>query len=84
MPGTSYSIGACDSLESTINLGTYSDQPEGEAGKPVQGHKTRLLEQGEYRSLWILGAVGKESVLVSGKAPAAKLYAIAEGLVLPE
>jgi hypothetical protein len=83
-PRTGYTIGACDSVRSAINLGTYSDRPEGDAGKPVQGHKTRILDEGGYRSLWILGAVGNEAVLISGKAPAAQLYAIADGLILPE
>ena len=82
-PGTSYSVGTCDAVDSSINLGTSGD-PRGSAGKPVQGHKTRIIDEGGYRSLWILDAVGKEPVRVAGKVPEATLYTIADGLVLPK
>lgn len=82
-PVTSYSVGTCDSAGSSINLGTSGD-PRGDAGRPVQGHKTRIIDEGGYRSLWILGAVGNEPVLLAGNAPEAKLYAIADGLDLPK
>lgn len=82
-PNTSYSVGSCDGAL-TINLTISAGEPRGDAGKPVQGHKTRIIDEGGYRSLWILGAVGNSSVLVAGKVPAATLYAIAGELVLPE
>lgn len=82
-PNMSYSVGTCDSVDTSINLTTFDD-PRGVAGKPVQGHETRIIDEGGYRSLSILGAVGKRPVLVAGKVPESTLYAIAEGLVLPE
>lgn len=83
LPTTSYSVGTCDAVDTSINLATSGD-PRGDAGKPVQGHKTRIIDEGGYLSLWILGAVGDKSVLVAGRVPEVTLYAIADGLILPE
>ncbi|GAB1514328.1 hypothetical protein [Actinophytocola sp. KF-1] len=83
-PNTGYSVGACTDITGSINIAvTGVNGPRGAAGQPVQGHKTRFIDEGGYRSLWILGAVGNAPVLVAGRVPAADLYAIAGELVLP-
>ncbi len=81
---TSYTVGACTSIEDVVLVSTTSaNGPRGEAGRPVQGHKTRFVDENGYRSLWILDAVAADPVLVAGAVPAADLYAIANDLVLP-
>ena len=81
---TSYTLGTCTSVETTIVVSTTNENGvRGAEGEPVQGHETRFIDEGGYRSLWILDAVGDAPVLVAGSVPAADLYAIANGLVLP-
>jgi hypothetical protein len=81
---TSYSVGACTGVGESIAVGTTrANGVRGEVGQPVQGHKTRFIDENGYRSLWILDAVGDVPICVAGPVPAADLYAIANGLVLP-
>ncbi|MFI7674356.1 hypothetical protein [Actinophytocola sp. NPDC049390] len=81
---TSYAVGTCAASEGSVTVSTsVVNGPQGTAGKPVQGHETLIADERGYRSLWILDAVGDTPILVAGKVPAADLYAIANGLVLP-
>ena len=81
---TSYELGACTSVRDNLNVGiTNKNGPRGTAGQPVQGHETRVIDEGGYTSLWILDAIGDTPILVAGKVPQTELYAIANGLVLP-
>ena len=82
-PSTSYSVGTCDSVGTSINVTTSGD-PRGPAGRPVQGHQTRYIDENGYRSLWILDAVGDAPVLVAGRVAEGNLYVVAKGLVLPK
>lgn len=81
---TSYTVGTCDSMSSTVLVSVGGNGTRGTAGRPVQGHKTHYIVEDGYRSLWILGGVGDAPVLVAGSVPEAELYAIAENLVLPK
>ncbi len=82
---TSYEVGACTSVEGAIVVSTTDARAvRGEAGQPVQGHKTRFIDEDGYRSLSILAAVGDTPIRVAGPVPPADLYAIANELVLPE
>lgn len=80
--GTHYSLGTCDTGTS-IDVGTNPDAPEGTTGWPVQGHKTSHVDENGYRSLWVRGAVGDQSVVIAGRVPLRDLYEVGESLVLP-
>jgi hypothetical protein len=81
--GTSYALGDCKTMP-PINVYTpIGDQPPGTPGKPVQGHKTRVLDEDGYRTLWVLNAVDGDPVNVAGRVPLNNLYDIADHLVLP-
>ncbi|MGW5723156.1 hypothetical protein ACWEVP_43780 [Amycolatopsis sp. NPDC003865] len=82
-PRTSYSVGTCSTLPPIQVRGDEAGQVRGTAGKPVQGHETRYLDEGGYGTLWILKAVHGEPIAVAGRGGQAELYAVADHLVLP-
>jgi hypothetical protein len=61
---------------------THTDLPPGAAaGRPVQGHRTRVAQNESGTILWVDGLLGKESILISGgPRTLAELYKIAEGV----
>lgn len=81
-PNTSYELGTCDVMP-TVHVNIRDQEPEGTAGRPVLGHETRVLDEGNYRTLFVLDAVDGESVAVAGKLPVEDLYVIANRLILP-
>jgi hypothetical protein len=82
-PTTYYDLGTCDTMPpitvGTNGLGVQASTP----GRPVQGHKTRYLDEKGYRTLVVLDAVDGGPIAVAGSVPQADLYAIADRLVLP-
>lgn len=81
-PNTGYDLGTCDVMP-TVHVSITGKEPNGTPGQPVQGHETNVVDEGGYRTLIILDAVGGEPIGVAGKVPLTDLYAIANGLVLP-
>ncbi|SEF37508.1 hypothetical protein SAMN05421837_11468 [Amycolatopsis pretoriensis] len=79
---TGYSVGTCSVLPPVSVRSDEAGQVRGTAGKPVQGHETRYVDEKGYRTLWILKAVHDAPVAVSGGGQA-ELYAVADHLVLP-
>jgi hypothetical protein len=82
-PRTSYSVGTCGTLPPVQVRIDEAGQVRGTAGKPVQGHATRYVDENGYRTLWILKAVHDAPIAVAGPGAQAELYAIADHLVLP-
>lgn len=82
-PSTSYSLGTCTTMPSVYVGTNIGGKPTGVPGKPVQGHKTRYLDEDGYRSLFVLDAVNGAPIGISGAVPQANLYEIANHLVLP-
>ncbi|MFJ9782790.1 hypothetical protein ACIRSS_24630 [Amycolatopsis sp. NPDC101161] len=82
-PRTSYSVGTCSVLPPIQVRVDEADRVRGTAGKTVQGHATRFLDENGYHTLWILKAVHDAPIAVAGRGAQAELYAIADHLVLP-
>ncbi|MEV6823527.1 hypothetical protein [Amycolatopsis sp. NPDC051102] len=82
-PRTSYSVGTCSTLPPIHVRTDESGQVRGTAGRPVQGHATRYLDEKGYHTLWILKAVHDAPIAVAGSGTQAELYAVADHLVLP-
>ena len=80
---TSYSVGTCSTQSQIQVRSDEAGRVGGTAGRPVQGHETRYLDENGYRTLWILKAVHDAPIAVAGAGEQAELYAIADHLVLP-
>jgi hypothetical protein len=80
---TSYSVGTCSTMPPVQVRTDEAGRVRGTAGKPVQGHATRYVDENGYRTLWILKAVHDAPIAVAGPSAQADLYAIADHLVLP-
>ncbi|MBE1496006.1 hypothetical protein H4696_003106 [Amycolatopsis lexingtonensis] len=80
---TSYSVGTCSTVPPVQVRSDEAGQVRGTAGRPVQGHATRYVEEKGYRTLWILDAVHDAPIAVAGPSTQAELYAIADHVVLP-
>lgn len=81
---TSYEIGTCDTMPTVHVSLAGTEPPHGVPGQPVQGHETRVNDEDGYHTLYILDAVKGAAIGVAGSVPQADLYAVANGLVLPE
>lgn len=80
---TGYSVGTCSTLPPIAVRSDEPGQVRGTAGRPVQGHATRYVDDKGYHTLWILKAVHDAPIAISGRSTQAELYAIADHLVLP-
>jgi hypothetical protein len=82
-PSTSYSLGTCATMPPIHVDTTGTDTSSGTPGQPVQGHATRYLDDGGYRTLSVLDAVDGAPVAIAGSVPLTDLYDIANRLLLP-
>jgi hypothetical protein len=82
-PSTGYRLGTC-TTQPTINVYTADERDvTGTAGRPVQGHETRYVDENGYLKLFVLDAVKGAPVSIAGKVPLADLYDIGNRLILP-
>ncbi len=81
--GTSYALGDCRTTPPVNVYNPATNEAPRTPGKPVQGHKTRVLDEDGFRTLWVLNAVDGRPVNVAGRVPLSNLYDIANRLVLP-
>jgi len=83
-PNTSYELGSCSTAPPVVVGANNTNPPKGKPGRPVQGHKTRYVDERGYRTLWVLDAVGSAPVVLAGSVPPSELYDVADHLVLPD
>ncbi len=82
--GTAYAFAARGAQVPGITVATNIGlDPSGTSSREVQGHPTRVVVEGGYRTLTVLHAVHGRPVQVAGRVPLAQLYHMADGLVLP-
>ena len=82
--GTSYALGVRGARMPSITVATnVAQDPNGTSGRRVQRYPTRVRDESGYRTVTVLHAVHGDPVQVAGSVPLARLYRIADGLVLP-